>query len=68
MSSGILINSDKTIDGQGHSIYGKNKARAFNITSGNVVFKNITFANCQAEDCGGAIIAENVNLTFINVN
>ena len=44
-TNGISIDSQITIDGQGHIIDGKNKAYIFKINADNVVLKNITFIN-----------------------
>ena len=53
--SGILINRDLTIDGDGHRLDGRGFARAFNIASeSHVTLKNIIFESCFADE-GGAI-------------
>ena len=53
--SGILIDRDLTIDGNGHRLDGRGFARAFNIASeSHVTLKNIIFESCFAEE-GGAI-------------
>ena len=58
---GITINRDLTIDGNGYTIDGSGKARIFHVTSGTVIFKNITFINGYTDEngYGGAIWAEN---------
>ena len=45
---GILISKPITIDGAGHTLNGKSQSRIFNITSDNVVIKNINFINGNA--------------------
>ena len=68
--NGILIKKQITIDGNGFTINGNMKSRAFDIQS-TVILKNIHFENCRA-DTGGAIIFKNVkdgeiiNSTFSN--
>ncbi len=53
--SGILIDRDLTIDGDGHKLDGRGFARAFNIASeSHVTLKNIIFESCYADE-GGAI-------------
>ena len=54
-ANGITINRKLTINGNGHSINALQKARILQITAGNVVLNNITFANAIASDNGGAI-------------
>ncbi len=54
-ANGITINRKLTINGNGHSINVLQKARILQITAGNVVLNNITFANAIASDNGGAI-------------
>jgi predicted outer membrane repeat protein len=72
---GIEINYPVTIDGQGHTIDAKGKARIFQFSlyenDTEVVLKNITFINGKCDDRGGAIQWINakgsiVNCTFIN--
>jgi len=53
-TDGITITQGITIDGQGHKIDAKGKARIFNIETDNVILKNITFLNGKSTD-GGAI-------------
>ena len=68
--SGIVIDRDVNIYGNGHIINGSNGARIFNVTGGNVVFYNITFVNGDASnswlDSGGAINGDckAINCTF----
>ena len=67
-SSGVYIyKSNVIIDGQGHTIDGKNSARIFQIGSGyqNVTFKNIYFINGYSSAAGGAIYAQ-TNINVIN--
>lgn len=45
---GIVISKPITIDGAGHTLDGKKSSRIFNITSDNVVLKNINFVNGNA--------------------
>ena len=53
--SGILIDWNATIDGDGHTLGGGGHARTFNIASGtHVTLKNIIFEGCYANE-GGAI-------------
>lgn len=53
-SKGISINKNITINGNGHTIDGKNLARIFNINAYNVILKNINFINGNSDN-GGAI-------------
>ena len=54
-SSGIPIERNIIIDGDGHSLNGNGMARAFNIGSENqVTLRNIVFESCFADE-GGAI-------------
>ncbi|MDO5820255.1 MAG: hypothetical protein Q4Q32_00375, partial [Methanobrevibacter sp.] len=53
--SGILIDWNATIDGDGHRLDGRSFARAFTIASGTqVTLKNIIFESCYGDE-GGAI-------------
>ena len=55
-SSGITISKSVTIDGNGFTIDGLNKARIFNITAeDNIVLKNIRFINGFTDLYGAAI-------------
>ena len=62
LTSGIFINKDITINGNGHSIDGIGKSRIFTINYGDglishkVTLKNIVFKNGQAKIYGGAIL------------
>ena len=53
-TDGITITQNIIIDGQGHKIDAKGKARIFNIETDNVILQNITFMNGKSAD-GGAI-------------
>ena len=53
---GISLDKPITIDGNGFTINGNEKSRAFNIQN-NVILKNIHFENCYAKN-GGAIIIQ----------
>lgn len=48
MDTGIIINRDLTIDGDGNTIDACKKALIFNIVGGNVVFKNIRLVNSNS--------------------
>ncbi|MBQ7927326.1 MAG: hypothetical protein IJ287_01075 [Methanobrevibacter sp.] len=62
LTTGVFINKDITINGNGHSIDGMGKSRIFNINYGDglsfhkVILKNITFKNGNAKIYGGAIL------------
>ena len=62
LTSGIFINKDITINGNGHTIDGMGKSRIFNINYGDglklfkVTFNNIKFKNGNAKIYGGAIL------------
>ena len=62
LTTGIFINKDITIDGNGHSIDAMGKSRIFNINYGigmkqhQVTLKNINFKNGHANIYGGAIL------------
>lgn len=69
----VLINKQVTIDGQGHSLDGKNSKTIFAISStSHITLKNIIFKNGYATGNGGAITAGGahnlklINCTFIN--
>ena len=66
LKNGIEIKKSLTIDGKGHIIDGRNIAKLFKITAGNVVFKNITFKNGSLYGARGAITADNCKVSFIN--
>jgi len=55
LNEGITISKSLTIDGQNHTIDGKNSARIFKVTAGNLVLKNIHLINGNTTDAGGAI-------------
>ena len=52
---GISINKKITINGNGYTIDGNNKARAFKVSANSVTLNNIAFVNCYADYDGGAI-------------
>ena len=62
LTTGIFINKDITINGNGHVIDAMGKSRIFNINYGNglsfhkVILNNITFKNGNAKIYGGAIL------------
>ncbi|WP_407422919.1 Ig-like domain-containing protein [Methanobrevibacter sp.] len=66
--NGIIINKSIVINGNGYAINGNDQARAFEITSSNVIFNNINFVNCRSSGNGGAISGNcsAVNCTFVN--
>ncbi|MBQ6099777.1 MAG: hypothetical protein IJL02_07990 [Methanobrevibacter sp.] len=75
ITTGVFINKNLTINGNGHTIDGMSKSRIFNILYGlkdnnHVVLKNIVFKNGFAKIYGGAILnfADLVvdNCQFIN--
>ena len=47
-NKGVLISKSITIDGQGHTLNGRELSRMFNITSDNVTIKNLNFINGNA--------------------
>ena len=69
---GIGIRKQITIDGNGHTINGKDSARAFVIDANNIILKNINFINGNSKGHGGGdllIRASNTvieNCTFKN--
>ena len=68
---GINITKTLTIDGNGHTIDGKNYARIFNINSNskNIFIKNINLVNGYNNGSGGAIYDRFItNITIINCN
>lgn len=69
-TSGIIINKDLTINGNGHTLNGLSKSRIFNVIFGvlknnNVVLNNIKFVNGNTKLYGGAIF-NYANLTVNN--
>lgn len=70
LTTGVFINKDITINGNGHSIDGLGKSRIFNINYGSglsfhkVILNNITFKNGNAKIYGGAIL----NFADLTVN
>ena len=68
--SGIVISKDNfVLNGNGHTIDGKNQSRIFNITANNVTLSNLILTGGNAEK-GGAIYATGSltlnNVTFID--
>lgn len=61
-NKGILVSKPITIDGNGHTLNGKDLSRMFNVTADNVTIKNIRFINGNAfgqyfaKDIGGGAI------------
>ena len=53
--SGINIDKNISINGNGHIIDGFNIARAFNVNANQVSIKNLKFTNCNSTERGGAI-------------
>ena len=70
LTTGVFINKDITINGNGHTIDGLGKSRIFNINYGSglsfhkVILNNITFKNGNAKIYGGAIL----NFADLTVN
>ena len=62
---GIGISQQITIDGNGHTINGKNTARAFFIDADNVVLKNINFINGNSKGHGGGTLLIRASNTVI---
>ena len=61
ITSGIIINKNLTIDGNGHTLNGQSKSRIFTILYGehhnqNIILKNINFKNGYTDGYGGAIL------------
>mgnify|MGYP003291444800 CR=1 FL=1 len=65
LSTGISINSNIVIDGQGHSIDGAGIAHIFNIAD-NVTLKNINFINTKSDLDGSAIYCHGSNCSVVN--
>ena len=71
ITTGVFINKDITINGNGHTIDGMGKSRIFNINYGDgltfhkVTLNNIKFKNGNAKIYGGAIL-NFANLTINN--
>ena len=66
-ADGIGIQKQITIDGKGHTINGKNTARAFFIDADNVVLKNINFINGNRKgNCGGTLLIRASNTVIEN--
>ena len=64
-SDGIGIQKQFTIDGNGHTINGKNTARTFFIDADNVILKNIIFINGNAKGNGGGVLLIRASNTVI---
>ena len=69
-NTGILINKDNfVLNGNGHTIDGKNQSRIFNITANNITLNNLILTGGNAHE-GGAIWVNGTltlnNVTFIN--
>ena len=62
---GIGISQQLTIDGNGHTINGKNTARAFFIDADNVVLKNIIFINGDSKGHSGGTLLIRASNTVI---
>lgn len=65
---GISIYNDVTIDGNGHTLDGKNSIRIFyiGVNAKNVTLKNINFINAYSDGSGGAILDDGATLTIRN--
>ena len=76
VKTGVFIDKELTIDGQGHSIDGNFSARILNVTSSKITLKNIIFRNTKLDYAnGGAIYFSNNmsgcefdNVSFFNNN
>ena len=65
---GVLISKSITINGNGYVLDAKGQARIFNITSDNVILKNITFVNGGRVNNGAAVYCDHNNLTIVDSN
>ena len=67
-TTGIPINKEITINGNGFTIDGKNQASAFLIlkTNNRIVLNNIIFKNCFSSSDGGAIYSCGSNVVISN--
>lgn len=67
-TEGINVNKDLTIYGNGFTISGNKTSRIFNVTGGNVLFRDIIFVKGYTAGDGGAILGEfnAINCTFNN--
>ena len=63
---GILISKSITIDGNGHKIDAQGNSRMFNITSNDVMIKNMIFMNGELVIGNGAAIYTNGSLSILN--
>ena len=64
----IRLNKTLTIEGNNHSLDGKNRVRILYIHANDVVLKNITFKNGYSSESIGALGCKGSNLTIINCN
>ncbi|WP_405304196.1 beta strand repeat-containing protein [Methanobrevibacter sp.] len=62
---GIKIGKQITIDGNGHTLDGKNSARMFHIDADNVVLRNINFVNGNPNNNGGGALLIRASNTLI---
>ena len=62
----IHINSDKIINGNGHTLDGVKKAAIIEIEGGNIVFNDIVFKNGEGIDGGAVHVSAADSLTFKN--
>lgn len=67
-ANGIVIDKEITINGRGFVINGDNSARAFTVSSGNVILRNIEFVNCSSSDSGGAVYWSGSNGNLFDCN
>ena len=65
-SSGIPINKQLTINGNGHTIDGSNSARIFSVSGSNVVLRNITFTHAPIYYDGSVVNSNGYNLNIDN--
>ncbi len=67
--NGIVIDKEITINGRGFIINGNHNARAFDISSGNVILRNIEFTNCSGSSYdGGAVYWNGINGILFDCN
>ena len=67
-NTGIFINKDNFIlNGNGHTIDGKNQSRIFNISGNNITINNLIFINGNMSDGDAGAIFSNVSITLNNV-
>ena len=65
-SSGIAINKELTVDGNGYTIDANGNGRIFSISANNVVLKNIVFENANYYGNGGAVYWSGSNGSVID--